>query len=46
MFNEERGTANRSVFIIDKEGVVRFKREYGNVNELDTADILAEIAKL
>ncbi len=46
VFNEERGTANRSVFIVDKEGVVRFKREYGNVSELDTADILAEIAKL
>ena len=46
VFNGERGTANRSVFIIDKEGVLRFKRVYGNVSELDTADILAEIAKL
>ena len=46
VYNEERGTANRSVFIVDKQGVVRFKRTYGNVAELDLDDILAEIDKL
>ena len=46
VFDEERGTANRVVFIIDKEGVVRFKQEYGNVSELDTVEILTEVAKL
>ena len=46
VFDDDRGTANRAVFIVDKEGVVRFSRVYGNANELNTADILAEVAKL
>ena len=28
VFNEERGTSKRSVFVIDKDGVVRFKHVY------------------
>ena len=46
VFDDDRGTANRAVFIVDKEGVVRFSRVYGNASELNTADILAEVAKL
>jgi len=46
VYNEERGTANRSVFVIDKEGIVRFKRVYSNMSEFNTGDILAEVDKL
>ena len=46
VYNEERGTANRAVIIVDKQGTVRFKRVYSSVQELDTKDILAELAKL
>ncbi len=28
VYNEERGTANRAVIIVDKQGTVRFKRVY------------------
>jgi hypothetical protein len=34
------------VILIDKQGVVRFKRVYGSVQEMDMADILAEVDKL
>ena len=44
--NEERGTANRSVFIIDKEGIVRWKQEFGNAADIDPKAIMAEIDKL
>lgn len=46
VYNEERGTANRSVFVIDKEGIVRFKRVYSDMSEFSTSDILAEVDKL
>ena len=46
VYNEERGTANRAVVIVDKQGIVRFSRVYTSMPELDTADILAEIEKL
>jgi peroxiredoxin (alkyl hydroperoxide reductase subunit C) len=46
IYNDERGTANRAVILIDKQGVVRFKRVYGSVQELDMADVLAEVDKL
>ncbi len=45
VYNEERGTSRRAIFIIDKEGVVRYKQVYerGIPNE---EEILAEAAKL
>ncbi len=46
VYDEERGTANRAVVIVDKRGIVRFSRVYTSMPELDTADILAEIGKL
>jgi len=46
VYNEERGTANRSVFIIDKGGTVRFKRVYANMSEFDMGEILDEVGKL
>ena len=46
MYNDERGTANRSVFVIDKGGVVRFKRVYADMSEFSTDEILGEVDKL
>lgn len=46
IWNEQRGAASRAVFVIDKEGVIRFKRVYDSAADLDPKDILAEIDKL
>ena len=46
LYNEERGTADRAVIIVDREGVVRYQRVYANARDLDVADILAEVKKL
>ena len=46
IFNEERGSPNRAVFIVDKDGIIRFKRVYDSARALDPKDILAEIDKL
>lgn len=46
VYNDERGTSNRAIFIIDKEGIVRWKQEYGNVADIDPAAIMAEIDAL
>ncbi len=46
VYNDQRGTPDRAVVIIDKEGTVRFKSVYGNVTDLKTDDILAEVRKL
>ena len=55
VYDEEKGTAKRSVMIVDKDGVVRFSRLYTSVikagatgqgyveSDLDAADILAEL---
>ena len=46
VYNEQRGTSDRAVIIIDKEGIVRFSQAYAGVGDLSTDDILAEIDKL
>ena len=46
IWNEQRGAASRAVFVIDKEGVIRFKRVYDSAADLDPKDILTEIDKL
>ena len=46
VYNDEGGTARRAVIVIDREGIVRFKRVYSSMAELDVADILAEVDKL
>ena len=45
VLNEERGTALRSVFIIDPEGVIRQIHTYQGVRP-DPSDILAELVQL
>ena len=45
IFNEDNGIANRSLFIIDPEGVVRYNKLYqGSLPKVD--EVLAELAKL
>ena len=46
VYNEERGTADRAVIIVDKQGIVRFKRVYSNMSEFSIPDILAELDKV
>ena len=46
IFNEERGTALRSMFIIDKEGVIRFVKLYEQGTLPSPEEALAELAKL
>ena len=46
LWNEDRGTANRAVVIVDKSGNVRFKREYTFPEIPNVADILEEVDKL
>ena len=46
IFNEETGTARRSIFVIDKEGIIRFKRIYASAGDIEINDILAEVDKI
>ena len=46
IFNEENGRALRAVIVVDKQGVIRFKRVYASMADLDLADIVAEVDKL
>ena len=46
VFNADMGTSLRAVVVIDKAGVIRFKRVYANAGDLQTDDILAEVDKL
>ena len=46
LWNEERGTSNRAVVIVDKEGAVRFREVYAPPALPDPAHILAEVEKL
>ena len=45
VFNDERGLNRRSVIIIDKGGIVRFKQLYQQ-GLPDPEEILAEVEKL
>jgi alkyl hydroperoxide reductase subunit AhpC len=45
VFNQERGTPKRSIFVIDKEGIIRFAQEYqGSLP--DPQEVLAEVDKI
>ena len=45
IFNDETGTSRRSVMVIDKQGIIRFKRVYTSAADIDVNDILAEVDK-
>ena len=46
LYNEERGTPDRAIIIVDKEGVIRFRRVYASAADIHIEDILAEVDKL
>jgi len=58
LYNEEKGTSYRAVVIVDKGGIIRFKRTYTSVltsgpngqgiveTDLDPVDILVEVEKI
>ncbi len=45
VYNEERGTARRSVFIIDENGILRWSKIYTE-GIPDNEELLAELDKL
>lgn len=46
VYNEERGTDKRSVFVLDRGGIIRFVHEYPPGTLPDTAQILEEVKSL
>lgn len=46
LFNDANGAFKRAVVIIDKKGIVRFKKTYTSAADLKVPDILAELDKL
>ncbi len=46
ILNEDMGAPIRTVVIIDKEGIIRFKRSYTSAGDVDPRDILTEVQKL
>ena len=46
VFNDARGVALRSVFLIDTAGVVRFKRVYQSAADIDRQELLDQVSKL
>lgn len=46
VYNDERGVAKRSAFIIDPEGVIRFSYEYPRGVSPNPAELLKEILEL
>ena len=46
LWNESRGTPNRAVIIVDKGGIVRYRKEYAAPALPNPAEILAEVEKL
>lgn len=45
IWNEERGTSRRAVFVIDKDGTLRWAKVYP-AGIPDNSEILAELARL
>ena len=46
VYDEVKGTAKRSLILIDKKGIIRFKRTYQSAADIDTADMLAQVDML
>ena len=46
VYNEDTGTARRSVFIIDKEGVIRWSELYQAGSLPNPDDVLGELEKI
>jgi mycoredoxin-dependent peroxiredoxin len=46
LWNSERGASLRAVLIIDKDGVIRYRRKYTAPDLPDLEEILREVKKL
>jgi len=46
LWNPERGASIRAVLIIDKDGVIRYRRTYSAPNLPDLEEIMREVEKL
>jgi alkyl hydroperoxide reductase subunit AhpC len=46
LWNPERGASQRAVLIIDKEGIIRYRRTYSAPNLPDMEEIVRELQQL
>ena len=46
LWNPERGASQRAVLIIDKEGIIRYRRTYSAPNLPDMEEIVREVQQL
>lgn len=46
LWNPERGASQRAVLIIDKEGIIRYRRTYTAPNLPDMEEIVREVQQL
>ncbi len=46
LYNEELGTSDQAIIIVDKRGVVRYRQVYAEVSDIVIEDFLAVIDRL
>ena len=46
IFNDETGTSLRSIIVVDKQGIIRFKRIYKSAGDISIEEIVDEVDKL
>ena len=46
VYNDERGTSDRAILIVDKKGIIRYRRVYASAADINVEDLLGEIEKL
>jgi alkyl hydroperoxide reductase subunit AhpC len=46
LWNPERGASQRAVLIIDKDGIIRYRRTYSAPNLPDLEEIVREVQRL
>jgi alkyl hydroperoxide reductase subunit AhpC len=46
LWNPERGASQRAVLIVDKEGIIRYRRTYSAPNLPDLEEILRQLQQL
>ena len=45
VFNNNKGTSKRAIIIINKSGIIKFKKIYSDISELDMDDIFTQLYK-
>ncbi len=46
VFNSKQGRSDRAIFVVDKEGIIRWNKKYETGVQPDNAELLAELKKL